>query len=518
MRRRDVLASGAALLALPAGLRAQAAGPVAATPEGLRAAFTVPDWYRDAKLGLWAHWGPQCAPEAGDWYGRHLYLQDHAQAAVHRERYSHPVEHGFIDVIESWRAERWDPDAVFGAYAAAGARFLVAMACHHDNFDLFPSAHHGWNSTRLGPRRDLVGRWAAAARRLGLPFGVSNHASHAWHWWQTAYGYDTVGPRRGERYDAYRLTAADGRGRAWQGLDPQALYTGPRMVPPDGLDSPAAMRAWHDANSGQWVETVPPGDEAFAQNWLARQVALVEAYQPDFLYQDGYSLPFGDIGVAAAAHFYSQAIARTGEFAGVMTAGFTEGQGTLLNLERRVAEAIRPEPWQTATCIGDWHYNRARYLERSYVPAADVIRQLADVVAKNGTLLLSVPVRGDGSLDELELEILQQLGAWMAREGEAAIYGSRPWRVFGEETAGGVRYTVKGGALHALLLQPRAGALRLAALRGEAVERVTLVGGGPLSFSTAADGLDVILPGGIADRTVPVLRIDSRLSQQGERG
>src|SRR5687767_15983476 len=116
MRRRDMLASSAALMALPSALRAQPAGPVAATPEGLRAAFTVPDWYRDAKLGLWAHWGPQCAPEAGDWYGRHLYVEDNAQAEVHRRLYGHPADRGFIDVIAGWKAERWDPDAVFGAY------------------------------------------------------------------------------------------------------------------------------------------------------------------------------------------------------------------------------------------------------------------------------------------------------------------------------------------------------------------------------------------------------------------
>ena len=185
MRRRDILAGGAALLAaLPRPLRAQlgavAKGPVEPTAEGLQAAFTVPDWYRDAKLGMWAHWGPQCAPEAGDWYGRHLYLEGEPQAAVHRERYGHPADRGFVDVIAGWRAEAWDPHAVFNAYARAGARFLVGMACHHDNFDLFASPH-AWNATRLGPRRDVVGEWERAARRLGLPFGVSNHASHAWH-------------------------------------------------------------------------------------------------------------------------------------------------------------------------------------------------------------------------------------------------------------------------------------------------------------------------------------------------
>ena len=364
MRRRQFLGL-AGLAALPAPLRARAAGPVAATPESLVEHFTVPDWYHDAKLGLWAHWGPQCAPEAGDWYGRQLYLEDHPQAAVHRRLYGHPADRGFIEVIAGWRAEKWDPATIVEAYRAAGARFVVAMACHHDNFDLFASTHHRWNSTRLGPRRDVVGEWEAAVRRAGLRFGVSNHASHAWHWWQTAYGYDTTGPRKGERYDAFHLTAADGRGTGWEGLDPQQLYCGRWMVPPDGLDSPAAMRAWHDAHSGQWVETVPLGGEAWASRWLARQIELVDRYQPDFFYQDGYSLPFGSIGRAAAAHFYNRAIQRTGEFSGVMTAGFTEGQGTLLNLERRVAEAIRPEPWQAATCIGDWHYNRGRFTDKS---------------------------------------------------------------------------------------------------------------------------------------------------------
>ena len=168
MRRRDVLGL-AAMLGLPAPLRANLVGPVAATPEGLREAYEVPDWYRDAKLGLWAHWGPQCAPEAGDWYGRLLYLQDERQAAIHRDHYGHPADHGFIDVISDWRAQAWDPDEIFAAYKDAGAGFLVAMACHHDNLDLFPNPHHAWHSDRIGPQRDVVGGWAAAARRLYDP-------------------------------------------------------------------------------------------------------------------------------------------------------------------------------------------------------------------------------------------------------------------------------------------------------------------------------------------------------------
>lgn len=501
MLRRDILGL-VGLSAVPGLLRA-------ATVDNPLDRFTVPEWYRDAKLGLWAHWGPQCAPEAGDWYGRHLYLEEHPQAAVHRRLYGHPADRGFIDVIAEWKAERWDPAAIVAAYKAAGARFVVAMACHHDNFDLFASSHHRWNSTQLGPRRDIVGEWEVAVREAGLRFGVSNHASHAWHWWQTAYGYDTTGPRKDERYDAFRMTTDDGAGTAWQGLDPQELYTGRWMVPPAGLESPAAVRDWHDANSGQWVETDPPGGRAWAVRWLARQMELVDRYQPDFLYQDGYSLPFGDIGRAAAAHFYQAAIERTGEFSGVMTAGFTEGQGTLLNLERRVAEAIRPEPWQTATCIGDWHYNRARFTDRSYVSAAGVIRQLADVVSKNGTLLLSIPVRGEGTLDPEELAILDTLGRWMAREGEAAIYGSRPWRRFGEDAGGGVRFTTKDGRLFALLLDPGPGEISLASLGRSAgpIARVERVGGGTLEFAQTDAELRVVLREDDLAGPVPVLAI-----------
>ena len=495
------------------------AGPVAATNESLLEHYAVPDWYRDAKLGLWAHWGPQCAPEAGDWYGRHLYLQDHPQAEVHRRLYGHPADHGFIDVIAGWTADKWDPDAIVAAYSDAGARFVVAMTCHHDNFDLFPSRKHRWNAQRIGPRRDIVGGWERAVRGAGLPFGVSNHASHAWHWWQTAYGYDTVGPRKGERYDAFTLSDVDGRGKPWSTLSPHELYTGPRMVPPDGLESPQAMREWHDAHSGEWVETLPPDaglsrleNKYFADYWLFRIKHLIDTYQPDFFYQDGYSLPFGAKGVELAAYFYNQAIRRTGEFSGVMTAGFTERQGTLVNLERRAADAIRPEPWQTATCIGDWHYNRARFTGRSYVPATEVIRQLADVVSKNGTLLLSIPVRGEGTLDAEELAILDTLGRWMAREGEAAIYGSRPWRRFGEDAGGGVRFTTKGGQLFALLLDPQPGELAIGSLGletagGARVARVERVGRGTLPFVQTGPALRVTLRAEDLAGPVPVLAL-----------
>ena len=247
--RRSAVGAMAAGLALPPAARAG----VLADWSTLAAAWSCPEWFRDAKFGIWAHWGPQCVPEFGDWYGRQMYLQGNPVYEHHVRTDGHPADVGFIDLIGRWKVDKWDPEALADKYLRAGARYVVSMASHHDNFDMFASRHHGWNATRVGPKTDIVGRWAKVVRARGLRFGISNHSSHAWHWWQPAYGYDVEGPRKGERYDAFRLTAADGKGRFWQGLDPQQLYTGPNMVIPDGVASIEAMNDWHGARDGQWL-------------------------------------------------------------------------------------------------------------------------------------------------------------------------------------------------------------------------------------------------------------------------
>lgn len=535
--RRGVLAGLAAMPALArAGVLAR--GPVEPSWPSLVANYRYTDWFRDAKFGIWSHWGPQAVPEQGDWYGRLLYMQGHPMYRQHLAAYGHPADTGMMDVLNRWTAANWDPAALMQRFVKAGAKYFVSLACHHDNLDCYDSAHHPWNALRVGPKRDIVGTWAKTARAAGLRFGVSNHASHAWHWYQPAYGYDAEGPRKGERYDAYRLTAADGKGKWWDGLDPQALYTGRHMVAPDGIDTIAAMDAWHDAHDGQWIETAPPGDAAYARKWLLRQTDLIEKYRPDFCYMDNYELPFGPVGLAAAADYYNRAIDWHGKIDVVLTAKQLKPYarfGLVQDVERGFSDRLWDEPWQTDTCIGDWFYNRARFTDRSYVAAEAVLQRLADVVSKNGNLLLSIPQRGDGTIDSEEERILDDLAAWMAVNGEA-IFGSRPWEVYGEGptklatgmqnegafkgfTLQDIRFTTKGSALYILFLKPPRAIVTIGSLgRGRIkgmIERAALLGGGPIAHRETDRGLELDMRSSSA--IVPVVRIDSSRGWRSDR-
>ncbi|TCM08056.1 alpha-L-fucosidase [Sphingomonas sp. PP-CC-3G-468] len=511
-----------------------ARGPVQPTWQSLVDHYRYPEWFRDAKLGLWSHWGPQSVPEQGDWYGRFMYMQGHPAYEHHLKTYGHPTKSGMMEVMNRWTAERWNPDALIARYAKAGAKYFVSLANHHDNLDCYDSRYHAWNSLRVGPKRDVVGTWEKAARKAGLKFGVSNHAAHSWHWYQTAYGYDPTGPLKGQRYDAFTLRTADGRGTWWDGLDPQQLYTGAHAVLPNGIDTIAAMNAWHDANDGQWIETPPPNDPGYAAKWLLRQTDLIDKYKPDFCYFDDYELPFGPIGLQAAADYYNRSIAWHGEIDVVLTAKQLKPYarfGLVQDVERGFTDHLWDEPWQTDTCIGDWFYNVARLTDKSYKTAEQVIQRLADVVSKNGNLLLSIPQPGDGSIDGEEEKILDGMSRWIAVNDEA-IFGSRPWRIYGEGptklqagmqneqssgvfTSRDVRFTTNKGALYALFLGWPQGDVTIEALGRNrfadgVVERVTLLGGNRVAHRRDARGLHLTMPANPGEGFVPVLKLEGR--------
>jgi alpha-L-fucosidase len=488
----------------------------------LTSGYTAPDWFRDAKFGIWAHWCAPSVPAAGDdWYARDMYLQGHPSYEHHLKHYGHPADRGFMEIQNAWKAERWDPAELLDLYKRAGARYFMALANHHDNFDCFASSHHGWNSTRIGPKKDIVGIWARLARERGLRFAVSNHSGHAWHWNQPAYGFDPEGPRRGQRYDAARLTSADGRGTWWDGLDPQHLYGGTSMQMPNSIGSITEANAWHAATDGLWDEGPSP-DPAFVSRWLLRCRELIDRYQPDMLYFDNHDLPLGQAGLDIAAYFYNQNMRRNGgRLEGVCTAKETPPQrrmGLVDVVERGQKGFIDPYPWQTETCLGNWFYGEQYLRENRYKTPAKVLHTLCDVVSKNGNMMLSVPIRGDGTIDKKEREIVEEVGLWLRRYGDA-IYGTRPWRIHAEGPTGSgggalseggqdssytsrdIRYVRKGDALHALVLGwPNDGIVRMTLLgksnpvsRGK-VDRVSLPGGPALPFRCTVDALEVSLP------------------------
>jgi alpha-L-fucosidase len=540
------LAAAGAASALPAqaadlappGFDRIAEGPFKPNWESLNAGYKAPDWFRDAKFGLWAHWGPQCVPEAGDWYARNMYIQGQAAYAHHLKTYGHPADTGFIDLYPKWRAENWNPGELLDLYVKAGAKYFVAMANHHDNFDAYDSKFHDWNSVKIGPKKDIIGAWAEAARKRGLRFGVSNHSAHTWHWFQTAYGYDPEGPRKGERYDAFKLSKLDGKGKWWEGLDPQDLYGGATMAMPNGVQSIAEADKWHEANDRVWTEKAPLNNPAFKRQWYLRCKDLIDSYKPDLIYFDNFDLPLEQAGLDITAHYYNASRQwNGGRLEAVVNVKPEHGRlvpGVVPDVERGLRSEISPVVWQTCTCIGSWHYDRRIFEQKRYLPAAEVIHRLCDIVSKNGNLLLSIPVRADGTIDSEERRIVEEIGGWMGRFSDA-IHGTRPWVVFGEGptdvvggmfnegkqkpfTADDIRFTTKDKALYAITLgAPRDGRVSIASLAKGAhakrpVHRVTLADDRtPLAYLQDRAGLHVIVPEGALHPYGVALRIEGAL-------
>jgi alpha-L-fucosidase len=333
----------------------------------------------------------------------------------------------------------------------------------------------------------------------------------------------------GERYDAFRLTRHDGMGKWWEGLDPQELYGGAVMPMPAGISSIKGADAYHASHDRIWNEEPPAGNPAFVRMWYLRCKDLIDNYHPDLLYFDNTGLPLGQAGLDVTAHYYNSAIAWHGSLQAVVNAKQLpeDRRGALVeDVERGFRSEILPHPWQTDTCIGDWHYNRERFLQKSYMPASAVVHRLCDVVAKNGCLLLSIPVRGDGTIDEEEHKIVEGVASWTQRYGDA-IFASRPWRLSGEGptqvTAGqlneggakafeaaDIRFTTKGATLFAMTLGEPKGSVQIRSLAGKGtVKRVELVGSSaPLSFQQDQEGLHVTMPDGASHAYGAALRIN----------
>ena len=452
-----------------------------------------PEWFRNAKFGIWSHWGPQSVPMCGDWYARNMYVQGSPQYLYHIRHYGHPSKFGYKDICALWKAENFDPDRLMEKYVKAGARYFVSQAMHHDHFFNYPSELNRMNSMNVGPHKDIVGMWKAAAQKYNLPFGVTEHLGASFSWWRVNKGCDSYGPFKG--------------------------------VPYDGND-PAWRDFYHDNyehSEQNWPWLTP--NKAFREYWLRAVTEMIDRFTPDLLYSDS-ELPFGaddfSYGLEAVAHLYNKSIDKFGFNHAVYTQKNRDAKifkvGTL-DIEKSQLPGIQPDPWETDTCIGNWFYD----VRQVYKKPGHIIEMLADIISKNGTMLLNILQKPDGTIDPWERWTLEEIGKWFAVASEG-VYGTRPWRVFGEGesrvvidgfkesrvawSASDYRFTAKGENVYAFLMHaPEDRRAVLRSFEGDTVAKVSLLGCGEVPFVQSFGVLTVELPENLPTEYTNCLRI-----------
>jgi alpha-L-fucosidase len=524
MNRRSFLSAGAAALAWATAAKRGYSqlfhGPVSEGPfrpdwESLQS-YKCPEWYRDAKLGIWAHWSPQCVPEQGDWYARNMYIQGMSQYQSHLETYGHPSKFGYKDICNLWKAEKWDPASLIKLYKSAGAQYFVALANHHDNFDCWNSKHQPWNCVKVGPKRDIVGTWAKVARSHGLRFGVSYHGTPGRVWDEflpVRYKSDVTGPLAGVPYDGV-LTIADGKGKWWEGMDPQMLNGKPHL------------------------KNTPCPE--FTRQFMLRVQDVIDSYDPDLLYFDdnaqfdfdaggpgapdlGVWLGIPDLAPQIMAYYYNKNLeTHGGRLEAVLNLKTVPEPvwGTLTrDFEATLEDKLQKDPWQTDACIGAWHYSRPVFENHKYQKASTIIPMFVDIVSKNGNLLLNIPLPGHGEPDSDEMSFLSELIEWQQINSEA-IQGSRPWKIYGEGPSihapkiasyelnrlkygdSDIRFTTKGDTLYAIALGwPSNGKFLITSLAASSanyprqIGKVELLGSkSNLKWTRGTQGLEIQAP------------------------
>jgi len=466
--------------------------PFQPTYESFRA-YRIPDWFRDAKFGIWAHWGPQAVPRQGDWYAKKMYQEGSTVYKYHLAHYGHPSQFGYKDIIPLWKAEKWDADKLMALYKKAGAKYFVSMGTHHDNFFLWNSKIHKWNAVNMGPKKDVVGIWQQAAKKQGLRFGVSEHLAASYTWYQPSHAADTTGAMKGVPYD---------------GANPKYADFYHTKAGPDDRGWLSNNPAWH-------------------QEWLACIKELIDGYHPDLLYSDS-NLPFDSVGREMLTYYYNQYMAANkSKLEPVYSCKEPSNGMWVQDLERGVMDSISPFPWQTDTSIGDWFYKEGQ----KYKSSLEIIQMLVDIVSKNGNLLINIVQTPEGDIEQDIMQTLDDISNWTTINGEG-IYGSRPWKIFGENPSNAkvvkaamfneenviysghnIRFTTNNGKLYAFVLGVPTGdisikSLGLSSTVAEKIKSIELLGSKEIiSWQQGTDALVITKPNALPLQSVAGFRI-----------
>jgi alpha-L-fucosidase len=476
--------------------RQASAGPFRPEWQSL-ATYQVPDWYKDAKFGIFIHWGLYAVPAFGsEQYPRAMYTEGSKVYKHHLETYGPLNKFGYKEFIPMFKAERYDPAAWARLFKQAGAKYVVPVFEHHDGFAMYNSDLSDWTASKMGPHRDLAGDLAKAVRAEGLHLGASSHRiEHDWF----------MGAGRNIESDLN---------------DPKlAAFYGPSHLQ-FALDEEA------DNFLEDWTYVSPE----FASDWLARDAEIVEKYHPELFYFDFWiGHPEVRSYLARFAAFFYNETSSQGSL-GVINYKLDamHPKSAVYDVERGVVAGIRPDYWQTDTSISNKSWG---YIKDDVFKTPDfVVRELVDIVSKNGNLLLNVGPRADGTIPEEVQQILQDVGAWLGVNGEA-IYGTRPWKVFGEGptkvaegpvrdtksqpyTAEDFRFTAKGNVVYAIEMawpfrsETVIHSFGTNMVGDKKVESIVLLGSGTkLRFQQEADGLRIDLPEQAPGKYAYVFRI-----------